>query len=214
MDFLFDGFSSPPARPARPDAAALLEGLNPEQEQAVRHAGSPLLIVAGAGSGKTRVLSHRIAYLLATGRARPHEILAITFTNKAAAEMRERIGALVGPDADRMWISTFHSSCVKILRREAPSVGLKSNFSIYDSADSLRLITMVAKGLDLDPKKFAPKAMAHKISALKNELIDDEDFAATAGGGDPFNAAVAEVYRGYTQRLRQYQRHGLRRPHR
>jgi DNA helicase-2/ATP-dependent DNA helicase PcrA len=203
MDFLFDDFSAPPARPARPDAAALLEGLNPEQEQAVRHAGSPLLIVAGAGSGKTRVLSHRIAYLLATGRARPHEILAITFTNKAAAEMRERIGALVGPDADRMWISTFHSSCVKILRREAPSVGLKSNFSIYDSADSLRLITMVAKGLDLDPKKFAPKAMAHKISALKNELIDDEDFAATAGGGDPFNAAVAEVYRGYTQRLRQ-----------
>ena len=203
MDFLFDDFSAPPSRPARPDAAALLEGLNPEQEQAVRHAGSPLLIVAGAGSGKTRVLSHRIAYLLATGRARPHEILAITFTNKAAAEMRERIGALVGPDSDRMWISTFHSSCVKILRREAPSVGLKSNFSIYDSADSLRLITMVAKGLDLDPKKFAPKAMAHKISALKNELIDDEDFAATAGGGEPFTAAVAEVYRGYTQRLRQ-----------
>ncbi|MEE1622245.1 DNA helicase PcrA [Zafaria sp. Z1313] len=202
MDFLFDDFAETRPVPARPDAAGLLEGLNPEQEQAVVHAGGPLLIVAGAGSGKTRVLSHRIAYLLATGRARPHEILAITFTNKAAAEMRERIGALVGPDAERMWISTFHSSCVKILRREAAAVGLKSNFSIYDSADSLRLITLVAKGLDLDPKKFAPKAIQHKISALKNELVDDEDFASTAAQ-DPFSRAVAEVYRGYTQRLRQ-----------
>ena len=203
MDFLFDDFTAPARRPALPDAAALLDGLNPQQEEAVKHAGSPLLIVAGAGSGKTRVLSHRIAYLLATGRARPHEILAITFTNKAAAEMRERIGALVGDAADRMWISTFHSSCVKILRREAPAVGLKSNFSIYDSADSLRLVTLVAKGLDLDPKRFSPKAMQHKISALKNELIDDEDFASTISGTDPFSSAVASVYRGYTQRLRQ-----------
>src|SRR6185312_12255540 len=130
MDFLFDDFSDARSRlttddagaPSVPDAAELLEGLNPEQERAVKHAGSPLLIVAGAGSGKTRVLSHRIAYLLATGRARPHEILAITFTNKAAAEMRERIGALVGDPAQKMWISTFHSSCVKILRREATHV--------------------------------------------------------------------------------------------
>ncbi|WP_417215322.1 DNA helicase PcrA [Arthrobacter sp.] len=211
MDFLFDDFSDARSRltaddagaPPVPNAAELLEGLNPEQERAVKHAGSPLLIVAGAGSGKTRVLSHRIAYLLATGRARPHEILAITFTNKAAAEMRERIGDLVGEPARKMWISTFHSSCVKILRREATHVGLKSNFSIYDSADSLRLITLVAKGLDLDPKKFAPKAMQHRISALKNELVDDEDYAATANLNDPFAAAVAEVYRGYTQRLRQ-----------
>jgi len=211
MDFLFDDFSDARSRlttndagaPSVPNAAELLEGLNPEQERAVKHAGSPLLIVAGAGSGKTRVLSHRIAYLLATGRARPHEILAITFTNKAAAEMRERIGALVGDPAQKMWISTFHSSCVKILRREATHVGLKSNFSIYDSADSLRLITLVAKGLDLDPKKFAPKAMQHRISALKNELVDDEDYASTANLNDPFAAAVAEVYRGYTQRLRQ-----------
>ncbi|MBM6621796.1 DNA helicase PcrA [Micrococcaceae bacterium RIT802] len=211
MDFLFDDFSDARSRltaddagaPPVPNAAELLEGLNPEQERAVKHAGSPLLIVAGAGSGKTRVLSHRIAYLLATGRARPHEILAITFTNKAAAEMRERIGDLVGEPARKMWISTFHSSCVKILRREATHVGLKSNFSIYDSADSLRLITLVAKGLDLDPKKFAPKAMQHRISALKNELVDDEDNAATANMNDPFAAAVAEVYRGYTQRLRQ-----------
>ncbi|MDO2933444.1 DNA helicase PcrA [Paeniglutamicibacter sulfureus] len=203
MDFLFDDFVAPAPAPQLPGTQELLAGLNPEQEQAVKHAGSPLLIVAGAGSGKTRVLSHRIAYLLATGRARPHEILAITFTNKAAAEMRERIAALVGEDvAKKMWVSTFHSSCVRILRREAASVGLKSSFSIYDSADSLRLITMVAKGLELDPKKFTPKSIAHKISALKNELIDDEQYAATVAGNDPFASAVLQVYRGYTERLR------------
>ncbi|GAA3699790.1 DNA helicase PcrA [Zhihengliuella alba] len=202
MDFLFDDFAAPARPTATPDAEALLEGLNPEQLEAVKHSGSPLLIVAGAGSGKTRVLTHRIAYLLATGRARPHEILAITFTNKAAAEMRERISELVGEAAEKMWISTFHSSCVKILRREAAAVGLKSNFSIYDAADSLRLITMIAKSLDLDPKKFAPKAIQNKISSLKNELIDDEDYISTAGQ-DPFSRAVSEVYSQYTQRLRQ-----------
>ena len=203
MDFLFDDFVAPAPAQQLPGTQELLAGLNPEQEQAVKHAGSPLLIVAGAGSGKTRVLSHRIAYLLATGRARPHEILAITFTNKAAAEMRERIAALVGEDvAKKMWVSTFHSSCVRILRREAASVGLKSSFSIYDSADSLRLITMVSKGLELDPKKFTPKSIAHKISALKNELIDDEQYAATVASNDPFAMAVLQVYRGYTERLR------------
>jgi DNA helicase-2/ATP-dependent DNA helicase PcrA len=187
----------------RPDAAQLLEGLNPQQEEAVKHAGSALLIVAGAGSGKTRVLSNRIAYLIATGRAHHGEILAITFTNKAAAEMRERIEALVGGRAKIMWISTFHSSCVRILRQEAANVGLKSNFSIYDSADSLRLVTQVSKALDLDPKKFAPKAIQHKISALKNELIDADSYASAANYSDPFEQAVAEVYKGYTQRLRQ-----------
>lgn len=187
----------------RPDAAQLLEGLNPQQEEAVKHAGSALLIVAGAGSGKTRVLSNRIAYLIATGRAHHGEILAITFTNKAAAEMRERIEALVGGRAKIMWISTFHSSCVRILRQEAANVGLKSNFSIYDSADSLRLVTQVSKALDLDPKKFAPKAIQHKISALKNELIDADSFASAANYNDPFEHAVADVYKGYTQRLRQ-----------
>ncbi|WP_294568499.1 DNA helicase PcrA [uncultured Arthrobacter sp.] len=190
------------ARPSEERARELLEGLNPQQEEAVRHSGSPLLIVAGAGSGKTRVLSHRIAHLLATGRARPGEILAITFTNKAAAEMRERIEALIGDVAQRMWISTFHSSCVRILRREAASVGLNSNFSIYDSADTLRLITLTAKGLDLDPKRFAPKAIQHKISALKNELIDEEAYADAADPSDPFETAVAEVYKGYAQRMR------------
>ena len=190
-------------RPQLPNAGELLEGLNPQQEEAVKHAGSALLIVAGAGSGKTRVLSNRIAYMIATGRAHHGEILAITFTNKAAAEMRERIEALVGGRAKTMWISTFHSSCVRILRREAKNVGLNSNFSIYDSADSLRLITLVAKNLDLDPKRFAPKAIQHKISALKNELIDADSYSSSANYNDPFEQAVAEVFKGYSQRLRQ-----------
>ncbi len=224
MDMLFDPYESAPAtrRTAPQERASdvvnaspgvdvspalipeeLLAGLNPQQEAAVQHSGSPLLIVAGAGSGKTRVLSHRIAYLLATRRAHPGQILAITFTNKAAAEMRERIEVLVGDAAKRMWISTFHSSCVRILRREAPNVGMRSNFSIYDSADTLRLVTLVAKGLDLDPKRFAPKMIQHKISALKNELIDDESFASTSNHSDPVEQAVAQVYSGYTQRMRQ-----------
>ncbi|QDW28949.1 DNA helicase PcrA [Arthrobacter sp. KBS0702] len=190
-------------RPRLPNADELLQGLNPQQEEAVKHAGGALLIVAGAGSGKTRVLSNRIAYLIATRRAHHGEILAITFTNKAAAEMRERIELLVGGRAKTMWISTFHSSCVRILRREAANVGLNSNFSIYDSADSLRLITLVAKNLDLDPKRFAPKAIQHKISALKNELIDADSYASSANYTDPFEQAVAEVFKGYTQRLRQ-----------
>lgn len=198
-------YGAEPVAAARqwPDPAELLEGMNPEQEAAVVHTGAPLLIVAGAGSGKTRVLSHRIAYLLATGQAHPGQILAITFTNKAAAEMRERIEALIGDAAKSMWISTFHSSCVRILRREAKVIGLNSNFSIYDSADSLRLITLVSKGLDLDPKKFAPKAMMHKISALKNELIDEDENSMNTNFNEPFEAAVAEVYKGYAQRLRQ-----------
>lgn len=186
-----------------PTAESLLAGLNPQQAEAVQHAGGPLLIVAGAGSGKTRVLSNRIGYLIATHRAHYGEILAITFTNKAAAEMRERIEALIGPRAKTMWISTFHSSCVRILRREASNVGLNSNFSIYDSADSLRLITLVAKNLELDPKRFAPKAMQHKMSALKNELIDADAYSMSANHNDPFEQAVSEVFKGYTQRLRQ-----------
>jgi DNA helicase-2/ATP-dependent DNA helicase PcrA len=189
--------------PHLPSADELLQGLNPQQEEAVKHAGGALLIVAGAGSGKTRVLSHRIAYLIATRRAHHGEILAITFTNKAAAEMRERVEALVGGRAKTMWVSTFHSSCVRILRREAKNIGLNSNFSIYDSADSLRLITLVAKNLDLDPKRFAPKAIQHKISALKNELIDADSYSSSANYNDPFEQAVAEVFKGYTQRLRQ-----------
>ncbi|MGV8977027.1 MAG: DNA helicase PcrA [Cellulomonas sp.] len=186
------------------EAEALLVGLNPEQREAVLHHGGPLLIVAGAGSGKTRVLAHRIAYLLATGRAHPGEILAITFTNKAAAEMRDRVAALVGPSARRMWVSTFHSACVRILRREAATLGLRSSFSIYDSADSQRLLTMVARELDLDSKKFPPKALAAKISALKDELVDPETFAATASSDtSSFESVLAQVYTRYQARLRQ-----------
>ena len=189
----------------RPDAGpgALVEGLNPQQAAAVVHAGSPLLIVAGAGSGKTRVLTHRIAHLLATGRARPHEVLAITFTNKAAAEMRERVAALVGPAASRMWISTFHSSAVRILRSEAASIGLKSTFTIYDAADSLRLVTQIAKSHELDPKRFNPKGILNRISGLKNELTEADDYASTVASNDPWGQAVAAVYTDYTARLRQ-----------
>jgi DNA helicase-2/ATP-dependent DNA helicase PcrA len=187
------------------DAEALLDGLNPEQRAAVLHHGGPLLIVAGAGSGKTRVLTHRIAHLLATRRARAGEILAITFTNKAAAEMRERVAALVGPSARSMWVSTFHSACVRILRREATTLGLRTSFSIYDAADSQRLLTLVARELDLDPKRYPPKALASKISNLKDELVDPEQFAATSGGasGSDFDQALAQVYTRYQQRLRQ-----------
>ncbi|GAA3804810.1 DNA helicase PcrA [Cellulomonas soli] len=189
----------------RAAADALVVGLNPQQREAVLHHGGPLLIVAGAGSGKTRVLAHRIAHLLATRRARAGEILAITFTNKAAAEMRERVETLVGPAAQRMWVSTFHSACVRILRREAGTLGLRSSFSIYDSADSQRLLTLVARELDLDPKKFPAKALANKISALKDELVDPESFAATSGGGNAndFDTVLAQVYTRYQQRLRQ-----------
>ncbi len=186
-------------------AAALLDGLNPQQRAAVLHAGGPLLIVAGAGSGKTRVLTHRIAHLLATHRARAGEILAITFTNKAAAEMRERVEHLVGPSAQRMWVSTFHSACVRILRREAATLGLRTSFSIYDQADSQRLLTLVARELELDPKKYPAKALGHKISALKDELVDPDAFAASNGGGraDDFDTVLAQVYTRYQQRLQQ-----------
>lgn len=186
-------------------AAALLDGLNPQQRAAVLHAGGPLLIVAGAGSGKTRVLTHRIAHLLATHRARPGEILAITFTNKAAAEMRERVEQLVGPSAQRMWVSTFHSACVRILRREAATLGLRTSFSIYDQADSQRLLTLVARELELDPKRYPAKALGHKISALKDELVDPDAFAASNGGGraDEFDTVLAQVYTRYQQRLQQ-----------
>ena len=183
------------------DPAELIRGLNPAQEAAVTHAGAPLLIIAGAGSGKTRVLTHRIAHLIATGRARPGEILAITFTNKAAAEMRERVTALVGPAGARMWVSTFHSACVRILRREHEAAGLRSTFSIYDAADSTRLITLIVRELGIDPKRFTPKTFAHRISDLKNELITPAQFAERAVTSNPLERHLAEVYRAYAQRL-------------
>ena len=196
-----------PAPNARADA--LLVGLNPEQREAVLHAGPPLLIVAGAGSGKTRVLTHRIAHGLATHRVRASEVLAITFTNKAAGEMRERVADLVGPAARAMWVSTFHSACVRILRREAGTLGLRSSFSIYDAADSQRLLTLVARELDLDPKKYPAKALSSKISNLKDELVDAETYARTSGAAsgaaNDFDEALAAVYTRYQARLRQAQ---------
>ena len=187
---------------ANPAAEQLLQGLNPAQYEAVIYQGGPLLIVAGAGSGKTRVLTHRIAYLLATGRARGSEILAITFTNKAAAEMRERLETLVGGAGKYMWMLTFHSACVRILRREHEAAGLRSSFSIYDATDSQRLITLIVRELGIDPKRFTPKAFANRISDLKNELITPLQFAETANTSNPFERHLAEVYRAYNQRLK------------
>ena len=178
---------------------SLLSGLNPEQRAAVVHEGSPLLIVAGAGSGKTRVLTHRIAYLLAARGVAPQEILAITFTNKAAGEMAARVAALVGPQARFMWVMTFHSACVRILRREAKRFGYPSSFSIYDQADSQRLMALACRELDLDAKQFPPKAMAAAVSNLKNELVDYETFASRAQTAR--DRALAEAYSEYQRRL-------------
>jgi DNA helicase-2/ATP-dependent DNA helicase PcrA len=184
-----------------PRVTALLDGLNPQQRQAVVHEGPPLLIVAGAGSGKTRVLTHRIAYLLAARGVQPGAILAITFTNKAAGEMRERVSRLVGNRARVMWVSTFHSACVRILREQHKQLGFTSTFSIYDQADSQRLITLVARDLDLDVKRFPARRLANQISDLKNELIDYETAADKAE--NDIQRKVAEVYRSYQARLRQ-----------
>ena len=195
---------TPPRRPgpaARLDPQQLVEGLNGPQRDAVTHAGSPLLIVAGAGSGKTRVLTHRIAYLLAARDVHPGEIIAITFTNKAAGEMKERVAALVGPRARLMWVSTFHSACVRILRAEHEHAGLKSTFSIYDADDSRRLMQLVARELDLDPKRYPARGLAAQVSNLKNELVDPEAFAAKAKG--PNERALAEAYTLYQRRLRE-----------
>ncbi|WP_316740174.1 DNA helicase PcrA [Streptomyces sp. MK7] len=214
-DDLFGGkFDVPPSRDAHRDAyyrdgahrpvvdpAALLEGLNDNQRAAVVHSGSPLLIVAGAGSGKTRVLTHRIAHLLAERGVHPGQILAITFTNKAAGEMKERVEQLVGPRANAMWVMTFHSACVRILRRESKKLGFTSSFSIYDAADSKRLMALVCRDLDLDPKRYPPKSFSAKISNLKNELIDEEDFAAQATDG--FEKTLAQAYALYQSRLRE-----------
>ena len=185
-------------------AADLLEGLNPQQRQAVLHEGTPLLIVAGAGSGKTAVLTRRIAYLLAARDVGTGQILAITFTNKAAAEMRERVAQLVGPRARNMWVSTFHSTCVRILRNQAALVaGLNSNFSIYDADDSRRLLLMVGRDVGLDVKRYSPRLLATAISNLKNELIDPHQaLAALNDESDDLARIVAEVYGEYQRRLR------------
>ena len=188
--------------PAR--AGELLDGLNAEQRRAVLHEGSPLLIVAGAGSGKTAVLTRRIAYLLAARDVGPGQVLAITFTNKAAAEMRERVAQLIGPRARNMWVSTFHSTCVRILRNQASLLpGRNSNFSIYDADDSRRLLLMIGRDMGIDVKRYSPRLLSNSISNLKNELITPEQaVAALASDGDDLARIVAEVFAEYQRRLR------------
>ncbi len=191
------------AKPA-PEAEQLLDGLNPQQRQAVVHEGSPLLIVAGAGSGKTAVLTRRIAYLIAARGVGVGQILAITFTNKAAAEMRERVVRLVGNRARAMWVSTFHSTCVRILRNQASLIkGLNSNFSIYDADDSRRLLQMIGRDMGLDIKRYSPRLLANTISNLKNELIDPHQAVAKlSDASDELSRTVASVYGEYQRRLR------------
>ena len=178
---------------------ALLEGLNTEQRKAVVHQGSPLLVVAGAGSGKTRVLTRRIAYLLAARSVAPYEVLAITFTNKAAAEMKERVADLVGNPAKSMWVSTFHSACVRILRQEASRLGYSNSFTIYDSSDSVRLLTIIIRELNLDSKQYSARAVHGIISAAKNELVGPADYANRTT--NHFEEVIAEIFALYQKRL-------------
>jgi DNA helicase II / ATP-dependent DNA helicase PcrA len=177
----------------------LLAELNPPQREAVTHDRGPLLVLAGAGSGKTRVLTHRVAWLLATGRARPNEILAITFTNKAAQEMRERVGQLVGGVSRRMWVMTFHAACARILRMEAERLGYKKTFTIYDESDSLRMLKRCLVDLEIDTKRYPPRAIRSVISNAKNALTDAETYQEMGGG--PFEDMVGQAYRMYENRM-------------
>ncbi|MFS0784484.1 DNA helicase PcrA [Bacillus sp. 1P06AnD] len=184
-------------------ADQLVKGLNPEQRKAVQATEGPLLIMAGAGSGKTRVLTHRIAYLMVEKDVAPWNILAITFTNKAAREMKERIGKILGPDAENIWISTFHSMCVRILRRDIDRIGYSRTFSILDTTDQQSVIKQILKDLNLDPKKYDYRALLGAISSAKNELINSEEYEKTAA--DYFTKIVSDVYKEYERRLRKNQ---------
>ncbi|HJX48702.1 MAG TPA: UvrD-helicase domain-containing protein, partial [Gaiellaceae bacterium] len=176
-----------------------LEDLNPAQREAVLTTEGPLLVIAGAGSGKTRVLTRRIAHLLAAVGAKPPEILAITFTNKAAAEMRERVEQLVGPPARACWVMTFHAACGRILRREAQRLGYKSNFTIYDTADQLRLVKQCLEELERDPKRFTPRGILSQISNAKNQLIGPVEYASRVASF--YDQTVADAYELYQKRL-------------
>jgi DNA helicase-2/ATP-dependent DNA helicase PcrA len=191
--------SSAPTEVGASQVERLLAGLNGPQREAVTHGEGPLLVLAGAGTGKTRALTHRIAWLLATGRARPNQILAITFTNKAAEEMRERVAALVGGASRRMWVMTFHAACARILRMEAERLGYTSRFTIYDEADSLRMMKRVLGDLDVDLKRYPPRAIRARVSDAKNGLVDAEAYAEVAPG--PFEELVAQAYRLYERRM-------------
>lgn len=181
----------------------LINGLNPEQQKAVKATDGPLLLMAGAGSGKTRVLTHRIGYLMVEKGVNPYNILAITFTNKAAREMRDRIRSMMGGTADEIWISTFHSMCVRILRRDIDRIGFNRNFTILDTTDQQSVIKGILKDKNIDPKKFDPRALLGAISSAKNELLDTEEYAKQAGGY--FDQVVSDVYTEYQKRLRKNQ---------
>src|SRR6266511_2311692 len=178
-----------------------LDSLNPEQREAVLHIRGPLLILAGAGSGKTRVITSRIAHLVGDGHAQPEEVLAVTFTNKAAEEMRARVEALLGSDCSRMWVSTFHSLCARLLRREAPAIGLSRDFVIYDSSDQLTVVKQALKELHIDDGFVQPRAALARISHAKNRMEGPDSMDAAAG----FNQReqqIARIYRFYLNALK------------
>src|ERR1051326_8349729 len=178
-----------------------LETLNPEQRDAVLHTRGPLLILAGAGSGKTRVITSRIAYLVGDGHAQPHEVLAVTFTNKAAEEMRSRVETLLGADCSRMWVSTFHALCARLLRREAPAIGLSRDFVIYDSADQLSVVKQALKDLNIDASFIQPRAALSRISHAKNRMETPDDVAG-ATNWNRRDEQIAKVYAAYLKALK------------
>ena len=182
----------------------LLKGLNKEQAEAVKHTEGPLLIMAGAGSGKTRVLTHRIAYLLQEKDVSPRNVLAITFTNKAAREMKDRVYRLIGLNSDQIWVSTFHSMCVRILRRDIDRIGYDKSFTILDSSDQLTVMKQVLRNLNIDPKNFDPRAMLNQISSAKNELVTPEAYSEAAEG-NYFKRQVADIYQAYQTMLKKNQ---------
>src|SRR3989449_1759103 len=181
-----------------------LETLNPEQREAVLHINGPLLIRAGAGSGKTRVITSRVAYLIGDGHAQPEEVLAVTFTNKAAEEMRARVAALLGSECSRIWLSTFHALCARLLRREAPAIGLSRDFVIYDSSDQLTVVKQALKALHIDDSFVQPRAALARISHAKNRMEGPEQMAATAasGGWNRRDEEIAKVYARYVTTLK------------
>src|SRR5438270_9722042 len=178
------------------------ESLNPEQREAVLHIKGPLLILAGAGSGKTRVITSRVAYLVGDGHAQPHEVLAVTFTNKAAEEMRKRVESLLGSDCSRMWVSTFHSLCARLLRREAPAIGLSRDFVIYDSSDQLSVVKQALKELHIDDSFIQPRAALSRISSAKNRMETPDDIAGAATW-NPRDEKIAKVYQYYLRALKE-----------
>ena len=187
----------------------LLAGLNPAQREAVLHVDGPLLVVAGAGSGKTRVLTHRVAHLIRAHGAKPNEILAITFTNKAAGEMRERLERMLGRQARAAWILTFHAACGRMLRREAERLGYTSSFTIYDQADQVRVVRACLEDLGVDPKRFTPRGIHSQISNAKNQLIGPDEYMSSVASF--YDKTVAEVYERYQRRLHRLERGRLRR---